>query len=71
MFHHGGVLPSTPPFCVRAESKFGRDANLSTDEQLCGFVDRGSGRQMLPGFLPPAGRDVVESVTYLSKHIFQ
>lgn len=71
MFHHGGVLQAHRLFCVRAESKFGRDANLSTDEQLCGFVDRGSGRQMLLGFLPPAGRGVVEFVTYLSKHIFQ
>lgn len=57
-------------FCVRAESKFGRDANLSTDEQLCGFVDRGSGRQMLPGFLPPAGRDVVESVSGFFQYLF-
>lgn len=57
-------------FCVRAESKFGRDANLSTDEQLCGFVDRGSGRQMLLGFLPPAGRDVVESVSGFFQYLF-
>lgn len=31
MFHHGGVLQAHRLFCVRAESKFGRDANLSTD----------------------------------------
>ena len=30
MFHHGGVLQAHRLFCVRAESKFGRDANLNT-----------------------------------------
>lgn len=30
MFHHGGILQAHRLFCVRAESKFGRDANLNT-----------------------------------------
>lgn len=54
-------------FCVRAESKFGRDADLSTDGQLCGLVDRRSRQPPVHGLLPAAGRGVVELVSYFKQ----